>query len=400
MDSTAPTIDPATDSLVVTPASLLAAFTAVPDPRRAASVEYPLSAILALSVAAVLCAQTPVLAIAEWGARQSAQLLSALGFAEARTPCQSTLHRLFRKLDPQALARALTTAFAPLAAPCSSARGSQGIAIDGKAQRGRLQYEDGGSPIHTLVAFCQDRKVVLATEPVRHGQDKEEAELAVAPALVERIDWRGRVLTGDALYCQRAICERVLAAGGDYLLLVKANQPKLFDTLTLLFDPGWEVPLCDRREARTVDKGHGRSREVRQIIASTDLEGYIDWPGMAQAFRIERTWREHGVEKRQVRYGITSLPPSVGSPRRLLALKRDHWLVENHAHRGKDVNLGEDASLVHADAGPTIMALLRDAALNLVRATGCSTIASRLRRHAQFPDEAVALVTSPLPARA
>lgn len=215
MDSTAPTSADATPSIVVTPASVLAAFATVPDPRRAASVDYPLAAVLAMTVAALLCAHTSVLAIAEWGGRQSAELLCALGFREQRTPCQSTLHRLFRKLDPQALALALHTAFAPVAAPASPDRGSQGIAIDGKAQRGRLQYEHGGSPIHALVAFCHDRGVVLATEAVEHGQDKEEAELTVAPALIEQIDWQGRVLTGDALYAQRDLCQQVRAAGGD-----------------------------------------------------------------------------------------------------------------------------------------------------------------------------------------
>jgi hypothetical protein len=271
MDSTAPT--PAEATRTVTPESLLAAFATVPDPRREASVDYPLAAILALSVAALLCAQTSILAIAEWGARQPTELLQSLGLAEARTPCQSTVHRLFRKLEPHALSAALTAALAPVTAPRSQERGSQGIAIDGKAQRGRLQYEDGGAPIHALVAFCQEYGVVLASEPVAHGQDKEEAELTVAPALIARIDWRGRVLTGDALFCQRDLCQQVLDAGGDYLLTVKANQPKLYDGLQLLFDPGWEVPLVDRREARTVDKGHGRWGEGRHLIASTDLEG-------------------------------------------------------------------------------------------------------------------------------
>jgi hypothetical protein len=327
MDSTAPTAAQATGPLVVTSESLLAAFATVPDPRRAASVDYQLPAILGLAVAALLCAHTSVLALAEWGARQPAHLLHALGFTEARTPCQSTLHRLFRKLDPQALSSALTAAFAPTIVPPAPERGSQGIAIDGKAQRGRLQY-DQGSPIHTLVAFCHDYGVVLATEPVEQGADKAEAELTVAPRLIERIDWRGRVLTGDALFCQRDLCQQVLDAGGDYLLTVKANQPKLFDAISLLFDPGWEVPLVDRREARTVNKGHGRWGEVRHLIASTDLEGYIDWPGMAQVFRVERTWWERGERKGQVRYGITSLPPPTGPPQRLLSLKRRHWGIE------------------------------------------------------------------------
>jgi hypothetical protein len=59
-------------------------------------------------------------------------------------------------------------------------------------------------------------------------------------------------------------------------------------------------------------------------------------------------------------------------------------------------NRAEDASLVHRGAGPAIVALLRDAAVNLLRASGYATIASQLRRHAQFPHEAVALITFPL----
>src|SRR5215207_3282161 len=80
----------------VSPQSLAAAFAAVPDPRRSASVQYPLAAVLALAVAALLANQRSVLAMAEWGTWQAPSVLTALGFPTARTPCQSTLQRLFR----------------------------------------------------------------------------------------------------------------------------------------------------------------------------------------------------------------------------------------------------------------------------------------------------------------
>ena len=122
--------------LSVAATSLATAFAAVPDPRRAASVVYPLAAILALAVAALLANHRSVLAIAEWGARQEPALLAALGFADGRTPCQSTLQRLFRQLDGDALAARLSACFRLSAAPATIDRGRQGIAIDGKAQRG------------------------------------------------------------------------------------------------------------------------------------------------------------------------------------------------------------------------------------------------------------------------
>jgi len=217
--------------------SLLAAFATVPDPRRQASVTYPLSALLALAVVAILARQLSLLAIAEWAARQKAAVLGPLGFADGRTPCQSTLHRLFAKLPGDGLSRALSAHFAPAAAPAPPVRGGQGVALDGKAQRGRLRYQGGGSPVHALAAFCHGHGVVLAQEPIDHGADKSEAELTVAPALVARLDWRGRVLTGDALFCQRKLCQQVLAAGGDYPLLVQEHQPTLHADIQLLCDP-------------------------------------------------------------------------------------------------------------------------------------------------------------------
>ena len=392
---------PPRDRVSVSPGSLAAAFADLPDPRRAASVAYPLPAVLALAVAAILANHLSVLAIAEWGARQDAALLTALGFPTARTPCQLTLQRLFRRLDGHALAAALTAWAAPSAALTASAPEPQGIAIDGKAQRGRLRFPGRGCPVHALSAFCHDQGVVLAHEPITAaaGADTGEAELTVAPALLARIVWHDRVLTGDALFCQRSLCQQVRAAGGDYLVLVKENQGTLYRDIQLLFDPPVEVaalPLADRRVARTVEQGHGRTMEVRELVASTDLEGYLAWPGHAQVFRLERTWREHDQGKRACHYGITSLSPAAADPARLLALKRGHWRIENRLHRRKDVSFGEDASLIHAGQGPTVMALLRDAAVSVLHRADIQRVAARLRRHSQHPEEAVALVIGPL----
>lgn len=222
MESTTPS-DPTTP-VPVTVTSLAAAFATIPDPRREASVTYPLPAMLALMVAALLCAHTSVLAMAEWGAVQETDLLQQLGFSAGRTPCQTTLHRLLGTLDPHALGAALQTAFQRVE---PRERGECGIAIDGKAQRGRLQFDHHGSPVHALAAFCQEENLILADESIEHGHDKAQAELTVAPALIDRLAWQGRVLTGDALFCQRSLCQQVLDAGGDYLLTVKANQRTL-----------------------------------------------------------------------------------------------------------------------------------------------------------------------------
>lgn len=403
MESTPCLADPATSSLapITTATSLAAAFASVPDPRRLASIRYSVAAMLALAVAAVLAGQRSVLAIAEWGARQDPVLLGTLGFPDGRTPGQSTLHRLFCRLDADTLATTLTTFIAPAAIPTPSSL--QGVAIDGKTHCGRLAFPTTGCPIHALSAVCHTSGLILAHEPITADGEKAEAELSVAPTLLKRLDWRDRVMTGDALFCQRGLCQQVREANGDYLLLVKANQPALYDAIALLFDPPADLgalPLHDRREATTQERGHGRHNERRTLVASTDLNAYLDWPGLAQVFRLERTWSARGQVHRAVRYGITSLLPTRADAAQLLALRRGHWTIENAVHRQKDVALGEDASLIHLGHGPTILALVRDAALNLLRQTGVRQITARLRLHAQHPHQAVALVTSPLLTRA
>lgn len=385
-------------ALSVSPRSLAAAFRRVPDPRRAASVQYPLAAVLSLVVVAILANSLSVLAIAEWAARQPDDRLRQLGFTDGRSPCQSTLQRLFCKLDGQALAEALSAHFAPIAVPLPVVAGSQGVAIDGKAQRGRLPFQQGGCPVHALTAYCHEHGVVLAAEPIEQGADKSEGELTVAPALVARIAWPGRVLTGDALFCQRNLCQQVLDAGGDSLLIVKENQPTLHAAIALLFDPPpalGPTVFTDRREGTTRGRGHGRQQEVRTLVASTDLSDYLDWPGLGQVFCLTRTWREQGVAKVAVRYGITSLTPETGPPERVLALKRGHWGIEHGLHRVKDVTLGEDASTIHCGQRPTVLAFLRDAALSLLRRAGVRHIAARLRDHSQNSDPAIALVLAP-----
>ena len=106
------------------------------------------------------------------------------------------------------------------------------------------------------------------------------------------------------------------------------------------------------------------------------------------------------MQHRSVCYGITSLPVSVADAARLLALKRNHWQIENGLHYVKDMTLREDASRVRVGQGPNVLALVRDTALNLLRATGCRMIAARLRHFCRCPIDLFALLGLPLPQHA
>jgi predicted transposase YbfD/YdcC len=376
------------------------AFATIPDPRRKQGTRYSVAAILSLAVVAVLANHISVLAIAEWAGRQTRQVRRALGFRRDTTPHQTTIQRLLARLDPTAVAVAVERVFEAHRPGEVRQRGSQGVALDGKAQRGRLRHGTIPShPIHAVSAFCHDLGGVLAQLVVDAQQ--HQAELTVAPDAIKQIDWQGRVLTGDALYCQQALCTQVVEAGGDYLLIVKENQPTLLADILQVFAPltaeettrtgVHTVQPLAIETYRTVEKGHGRLEE-RQIRVSSELAGYSSWPYLEQVFEYTRTWTSKGVTKQQVRYGITSLPAEVSDAARLAALKRSHWQVENGLHWVKDVTLGEDLSQMHVGNGADVFAMVRNVAISLLRRAGYRTIAAQLRRYSGRPHEALALL--------
>ena len=205
--------------------------------------------------------------------------------------------------------------------------------------------------------------------------DKQEAELTVAPRLLAQIPVQGAVITGDALYCQRSLCQQILAAGGDYLFFVKGNQPTLEAAIALVFA---EPPPDESFPTLTVSNRHGSRWEVRELTTTTALTGYLDWPGVQQVGRLVRRWEAHGRTGGETRLLITSLAAQTG-PAALLQLARGHWQIENGLHYPRDVTLGEDASTIRTGAAPQVLAALRNAVLTLMRAAGATNIAAALR---------------------
>ena len=94
---------------------------------------------------------------------------------------------------------------------------------------------------------------------------------------------------------------------------------------------------------------------------------HLGWPGAAQVCRVERTRERAGVISHEVAYAVTSLPPEQADPDTLLALWRDHWLIENRLHWRRDVILREHHSTLRSGTGPRAMAALRNTVLAIVR---------------------------------
>lgn len=66
-----------------------------------------------------------------------------------------------------------------------------------------------------------------SSNPIRFDPDTNEAAASIA--FLKALVLENRVLVLDAAYCQRNVCETITEGGGDYLVIVKDNQPHLHD---------------------------------------------------------------------------------------------------------------------------------------------------------------------------
>jgi hypothetical protein len=117
-----------------------------------------------------------------------------------------------------------------------------------------------------------------------------------------------------------------------------------------------------------VSKGHGRL-EQRTIRVSADLAGYSHLPRLAQVaeVRTQVTRLRTGETSSRVRYLVTSLAAGEASPRRVLALSRGHWGIENRLFHISDDSFGADRHVLQSHAAGAVMSLRRTAALTLLR---------------------------------
>ena len=218
----------------------------------------------------------------------------------------------------------------------------------------------------------------MASLPVAGAEElKRTNEIKVAIPLLEAIDLQDKQVTADALLTQRKLADYLVRKRkAHYHFTVKANQPKLFQDIKLFFQ--------DRQEPDFVEDAcceHGRI-EIRKIWTTTQLNGYLNFPHVAQAFVIERqcTDKKSGEHSHETAYGITSNPPEQANAKRVLATNRGHWSIENSCHYILDWNDDEDRSRIRTGNGPENLTRLRRFAIGVIKSKGVRSVAQKMRQ--------------------
>jgi len=199
-----------------------------------------MTAMLAAIICAVLTGARGYRAMAHWLCSQNAEVWRWLGF-QRKPPCANSFRNLLLALNPEVLEAVLRQWMADVV-PSPMADAIQPVAMDGKTLRNTLTAHERN--VQLLSLLDQATGGVLSQQAVPPTTN----EAKTAANLLKTIVLKGRLVTGDAAFCQRELCKEIVDSGGDYLFVVKDNQPELKAAIAADFQPGFSPR---HREAAT-----------------------------------------------------------------------------------------------------------------------------------------------------
>ena len=343
---------------------LLDHFSRIEDKRSPESVAHKLNEVLLVCVCATIAECDSFEAISDWGQAHLEFLRRFLPFHWG-VPSGRWLNIMMNRIDPGLFA----ACFMDWVRACWP-EPLDAIAIDGKTVRRSHDRSKGRAALHLVSAFAANSHLVLGQEAV---DDKSNQTTAI-PVLLEKLaagrSLNGAVVTIDAIACNPQIAQSIRAAGADYLLAVKGNQPTLQADIEAAFEAAGKGQV---EVDVDLDKGHGRieTRTVSVLRQVDWLDGDRRFPGevrFVDARAIVRVQARTELKDRSrfdTRYYITS---SGLSAARFSQTIRGHWSIENTLHWTLDVTFQEDLSRVRKGHGAQNMALVRKFAFNRLRA--------------------------------
>lgn len=327
-------------------------FKGIPDKRYGGFVEHKLTDIMIISTCAVMCGLDELEGIALFGKERIEFFEERFGITKA--PSQSTLSRVLNMVDACVVIEAVIDIMK------ETLRGDGRIvALDGKTICATASGRNTREKLHILTAYAVENGLTLGQLCV---SDKTN-EIPTARELLDMIDVNGKIITADAMHCQRETCAKVVELGGDYVFGLKENQPTLHNDIELYIQDCIKDQTIAVETAQTSEK-NGSRHEVRTCYVAPTLDWLSyksEWPGLQKAFAIYRKTTQDSQTSREWSYYITSLDTTA---KELLGIVRAHWGIES-MHWILDVVFGEDECRVLSANGQKTLNILRKYSLAL-----------------------------------
>ncbi len=320
-------------------ASIGVYFEPLPDPRDTRNRKHVLGDIIVIAVCAVVCGCDGPTAIHRWATTRREWLQPFLQLPNG-IPSRDCIRRVLIALKPEAF-QACFRDWIAHAVRTEDDGPARLVAIDGKTCRGSHDAAHGLGPLHIVSAWASEDGIALG----QVATEEKSNEITAIPQLVQQIDLTDTIVTIDAMGCQKDIAREIVSGGGDFVIAVKDNQPKLREAITTYVLEHLERDLKDieHRTHETTDRGHGRVDERSYMVTRvpSDFAVAAEWPWVkAIGYAVRITRHADGTETDDVRYFVLS---RYLSGKRFAQAVRNHWGIES-MHWVLDVTFREDDS--------------------------------------------------------
>ena len=335
-------------------------FESLSDPRHLRNRKHLLVDIIVIAVCGIVCGCDGPTAIHRWAVNRREWLASILALPHG-IPSRDCIRRLLMALQPTAFQQCFQ---AWLADAVSTENKDRLIRIDGKTCRGSHDRGKGLGALHLVSAWASEDGLALG----QVATDAKSNEITAIPQLLEQTNVKDAIVTIDAMGTQKEIAQQIVDQGGDYVLTVKDNQPKLHEAVRTFFESHLDNNFEDLqyRCRETTDSGHGRMDERSYYLAKipADFPLRKEWPTIkAIGYSLRVTTTPDGREVDEVRYYILS---RYLSGKRFSEAVRGHWSIES-MHWVLDVTFREDDSRTRERTLANNLSWLRRFAVTLLK---------------------------------
>jgi predicted transposase YbfD/YdcC len=319
-------------------------FDELDDPRSTINQKHPLVSVVVIALMAVLAGAGGPTAIARWAKLKAEFLLKVLDLPNG-IPGKDVFRRVLCLLKPDVFQRCFVSWLQSLREQAAETSGVDQpvFAIDGKSSRRSHDRKKGLGALHAVSVWASEFGLSLGQVACAEKSN----EITAIPELLRLVDFKGTIITIDAMGTQKAIAAQIVDGQADYVLALKGNQETLHQQVIDYVDEQLDNDFADAQARRHITKetGHGRE-EIRTYLHMPVPDDWRElelWKGLKSIGMATLVCVRDGKETAETRYYISSLPVGV---KVFAHAVRSHWGIENSCHWSLDMTYREDESRI------------------------------------------------------
>ena len=313
---------------------------------------FKISDALTIMICGMLCGLQNISDIYEWAKSEPARQFLFDEFKIHKLPSRAQFYNLIGYVNPKKFNIIFIEWVEEI---LKNDNKDRTIAIDGKTICSTNQRGEDGQPLRILSAVVSESKLILGSQPCKTKISEPE----VFRELIGILDVSGVIVAADALHCQKKSAKKVIEENGDYLFVVKDNEPRLREDIELYIQ-NEELEQFTQKE---LNGGRIEKRTAYTAAAIDWLNGKEKWESLSMIGAIHTEFTKGEKTSSEWHYYISSHKLT---PKELPRHARLEWAIES-VHWLLDVHFLEDKTKVWDMNVQQNLNIMRKIALNLAR---------------------------------